>query len=386
MSERSPALVFPVEEYKQRVANVQRGMSEAGVDLLLVFWPENLCYLTGYHTLGYHTFQALLVPASGEPIFFVRRINKTTVDALAWIQRCDVFQDTENPIDVTARLITEGGWSRARVGIELDAWFLTTKNYQILCSKLPDMKVVDGSQIVNRVRLIKSPLEIQYIRQAARMAEASMRAAENTIRPGVRENEVAAEVHRALFNAGSEYLGHPPLLASGPRSALNMVAWSDRMIGPNEPIQIEPGGCLHRYHAVFIRTLFTGEPDKEFRKLCDLSAEGMQNAIDCMRPGITSGEVHDKVKEPARKAGYANLAVSRAGYSIGIGFPPDWGEGRTFSLWQGDNSPLQANMTIHVTPVLWHERCQVGLSETVLVTENGCDPITSYPRELLICR
>jgi Xaa-Pro dipeptidase len=385
MTTQGASLVFPVDEYKHRVANVQKAMAAADLELLLVFWPENLCYLTGYHTLGYHTFQALLVPSSGEPIFFVRRINKSTVDALAWISRCHVFQDTENPIDVTARLITEGGWSKARVGIEIDAWFLTTKNYQTLCSKLPNMKAIDGSQIVNRVRLFKSAREIEYIRQAARMAEASMKAAEDTIRPGVRENEVAAEVHRALFRAGSEYLGHPPLLASGPRSALNMVAWSDRVIGQNEPIQIEPGGCIHRYHAVFIRTLFTGTPDAEFQRLCDLSAEGMQNAIDFMRPGVTSGEVHDRVKDPARKAGFSHLAVSRAGYSIGIGFPPDWGEGRTFSLWDGDRTPLEANMTIHVTPVLWHERCQVGLSETVLITEKGCEPITSYRRELLLC-
>jgi Xaa-Pro dipeptidase len=211
-----------------------------------------------------------------------------------------------------------------------------------------------------------------------------MDAAVQAIRPGVRECDVAAEMHRALFRAGSDYLGHPPLLSSGPRAALNMATWSDRVIQANEPVQLEPGGCVKRYHAVFVRTLFTGQADAEFHRLSDIALEGMAECLTHMRPGITAGELHEYIKAPARKAGFGHLAFSRAGYSIGIGFPPDWGEGRTQSIKQSDPTVLQPNMVFHVTPVLWSPRCMVGSSETVRITEAGCEPLTRYPRELIL--
>jgi Xaa-Pro dipeptidase len=269
--------------------------------------------------------------------------------------------------------------------MELDAWFLTTRHFLALRECLGSgFAPADGSQIVNRVRLIKSEAELEYMRRAARAAEASTEAAVQAIRPGVRECDVAAEMHRALFRAGSDYLGHPPILGSGPRSALNMVSWSDRVIERDEPVQLEPGGCVHRYHAVFFRTLFTGRPDPEFVRLSDVSLEQMAEGVAHMRPGITSGELHDRIKAPARKAGLGHLAVSRAGYSIGIGFPPDWGEGRTQSIKQDDPTILEPNMVFHLTPVLWHARCLVGSSETVRVTETGCEVLTRYPRELIL--
>jgi len=378
-------LPFSLDEYGRRVTKVQQEMSRRDLDLLMVFWPENMYYLTGYHTLGYHTFQVLMVPSKGDPFFLVRRINRQSVLDLTWLSDCAVFEDTEDPIEGTARLIAEGGWVGRRVGMELDAWFLTTRHYLTLRERLGSrFAPVDGSQIVNRVRLIKSEAELAYMRRAARTAEASTEAAVQAIRPGVRECDVAAEMHRALFRAGSDYLGHPPLLGSGPRSALNMVSWSERVIQPDEPVQIEPGGCVRRYHAVFIRTIFTGQPDAEFARLSDVSLEQMAEGIAHMRPGITAGDLHDRIKAPARKAGFGHLAVSRAGYSIGIAFPPDWGEGRTQSIKQDDPTVLEPNMVFHLTPVLWHARCQVGSSETVRVAETGCEVLTRYPRELIV--
>jgi Xaa-Pro dipeptidase len=379
------SLPFALEEYRGRVTKVQEEMGRRGLDLLMVFWPENMYYLTGYQTLGYHTFQALMVPGRGDPFFLVRRINRQAVLDLSWLGDAAVFEDTEDPIEGTARLLVEGGWLGRRIGMELDAWFLTTRHFLALRERLGSgFSPADGSQIVNRLRLIKSDAELEYVRRAARAAEASTEAAVQAIRPGVRECDVAAEMHRALFRAGSDYLGHPPILGSGARAALNMVGWTDRVIQRDEPVQLEPGGCVQRYHAVFLRTVFTGRPDPELVRLSDVSLEQMAEGIAHMRPGITAGELHDRIKAPARKAGLGHLAVSRAGYSIGIGFPPDWGEGRTQSIKQDDPTVLEPNMVFHLTPVLWHARCLVGSSETVRVSQTGCEVLTRYPRELIV--
>lgn len=379
-------LAFSVTEYRQRLARVQAEMQARGLDVLMVYWPENIYYLTGYHTVGYFGYQALFVPGGGDPVMLVRRLERQNVQDLTWLDQCEVYQDTEDPLDVTARLLTDRGWAARSVGIELDAWFLTNRHFLGLRKRLASFEPTDASQLVNRIRLVKSEAELRYIRAAARTAEASAAAAVKAIRPGVRECEVAAEMHRALFRAGSTYLGHPPLLGSGPRSGRAFVTWSDRVIRVNEPVHIEPGGCVHRYHAVIIRTIHVGAPrDKKFLKLVDLSLEGLHEGLAKLRAGVTSGEVDDALKGPVRRAGLGETAFSRGGYSIGIGFPPDWGEGRTQSIKQGDPTVLQANMTFHVLSNLWYEgKTLVAFSETARVTDSGCEVLTRFPRELIV--
>jgi Xaa-Pro dipeptidase len=379
-------LAFSAAEYRQRLTRVQQELRKRDLDVLMVYWPENLYYLTGYHTLGYFGYQVLFVPASGDPLFLVRRLERQNVRDLTWLDHCEVYQDTEDPLDVTARVLNERGWASRAVGIELDAWFLTTRHFLGLRKRLASFDPTDASQLVNRIRLIKSAAELRYIRAAARACEASADAAVKAIRPGVREYEVAAEMHRALFQAGSTYLGHPPLLGSGPRSGRAFVTWSERAIRANEPVHIEPGGCVRRYHAVLIRTVHVGPPrDKKFLRLVDLSLEGLHDALATLRAGVTSAAVDDALKGPVRRAGLGETAFSRGGYSIGIGFPPDWGEGRTQSIKQGDPTVLQANMTFHLLSNLWYEgKTLVAFSETVRVTDSGCEVITRFPRELIV--
>jgi Xaa-Pro dipeptidase len=206
------------------------------------------------------------------------------------------------------------------------------------------------------------------------------------IRPGVPEHDVAAEMHRALFQAGSTYLGHPPLFGSGPRSGRAFVTWSARRIRTNEPVHIEPGGCVNRYHAVLIRTIHVGPPrDKKFLRLVDLSLQGLADGLSKLRAGVTSAEVDDALKGPVRRAGLGETAFSGGGYSVGIGFPPDWGEGRTQSIKQGDSTVLQANMTFHVLSNLWYEgKTLVAFSETARVKNGPCEVLTRAPRELTV--
>jgi len=389
MDESRRELAFAVEEYKGRLRNVQQEMQRRGIDLLMVFWPENIYYLTGYHTHGYFRFQVLLVPSDKDPVLIVRAIDRQIALDLTWLGKCEVYPDNEDPLDVTVRVLKDHGWEQVRTGVELDGWFLTTRNFLILRQRLWKTDPIDASQLINRARLVKSEQELIYMRKAARAVEASMQAGLDAIRVGVPEHAVAAEMHRGLFDAGSEYLGHPPLIGSGPRSDLYRVfdTWSDRVIQADDPVTIEPGGCVKRYHALFVRTIHMGPPkDKTFLKLVDLSLEGLRAGMSCMRAGATSAEVYDAVKGPARKAGFDHhTATSRCGYSIGIGFPPDWGEGRTQSIKQDDPTVLQENMTFHLMPSLWYEdKALICFSETVRVTKTGAEALTNFPRELFV--
>jgi Xaa-Pro dipeptidase len=379
-------LPFSLAEYRSRLAMVHAEMRRRGLDLLLVFWPENIYYLSGYHTLGYFGFQVLFVPLGSAPCLLVRQTERQNTVDLTYLDDLEFYQDTEDPLGVMVRAMISCDWDRRNIGIEFDAWFLTTRNFLNLKSRLDGFNPSDASQLVNKIRLIKSEQEIGYIRQAARAAEASLHAGLDVIHAGVREYEVAAEMHRALLRAGSEYLGHPPLLGSGPHSARGTATWSDRVIREGDPIMVEPGGCVKRYHAMFIRTMHMKQPkDKTFLRLVELSLEGLLNGLATVRAGVTSAEVDDSLKARARDAGFGHFATSRGGYSVGIGFPPDWSEGRTLAIKQGDPTILQANMTFHLLSNLWYEdKSLVSFSETIRVTDTGCEVLTNFPRELFV--
>jgi Xaa-Pro dipeptidase len=385
MPQAKHELPFSLEEYDGRVAKVRARLEERGLDALLVYWPENIYYLTGYDTLGYFNYQLLVLPRTGEPFFVIRRLERQNALDITWLEACEVYQDTEDPAETTIAALRRRGLADKQLGVELDAWFLTTRNYLKLAAALGPDRLVDASQLVNRIRLVKSAREIEYVRAAARTVEAAAQAAIRAMRVGATENDVAAALYQAEIRAGSEYTGHASLISSGPRSSRSFATWSGRTLQAGDPISLEPGGSVRRYHAALIRTLSMGEPrDETIVRMAEASLEGLGDGLSFIKAGVTPHEVDRVTKAAPRRAGFGQFCTSRAGYSIGIGFPPDWGEGRTLGMREGEHTPLEANMTFHFMNIIWYEGVtSVGFSETIRVTDSGCEVITNFPRELM---
>src|SRR5262245_14809109 len=152
-------------------------MADRSLDGLLIHTPENICYLTGYHTTGYYMFQMLVVGRSGDPVLVTRLIERTNVDGFAWLDDAVAYADTEDPLAVTARVIADLGLSRGRLGVERSGWFLSLDRYRQLGTLLAGTELVDGSRVVEQERAVKSPAEIARIREAAAIADQAVQAA-----------------------------------------------------------------------------------------------------------------------------------------------------------------------------------------------------------------
>lgn len=199
-------LMFSVEEFRTRLEKTRERLRERGLAGMLVHTPENIYYLSGYHTPGYYAYQTMLVPADPgkPPVLVVRRLEESNVREFSWIDTRRVYTDVEDPIELTAAVVREGGLERAKLGVEKNAWFLTVANLEALARLLPGATLADGSGTVEQGRVIKSPAEIEYIRKGARAAEAAMRTALETTAAGKTEDEVAAETYRtAIWQAAS---------------------------------------------------------------------------------------------------------------------------------------------------------------------------------------
>lgn len=383
MPSSNEGLPFTVEEYRSRLARVRMGLAQRGPEVLLVTAPENIYYLSGYHTLGYFTFQMLIVHATEDPVLFTRGVNIDTARELSWLTRIEGYEDTQDPIERLHEVLTAYSLGSAEIGTQDRDWYFSYGQRVDLQHKLPATRFVDCSGLIEQIRLVKSPREIEYIEEAARTVGASLEAAIGAVQSGRRDSDVAAAMHRASIEAGSEYLGHPPMICVGASAGRQFATWNREVIRSEDVVYLEAGGSFKRYNAAQSRTVLVGQPSKEWRRIASASKDALEAAIAAIRPGVLSGEVDRAGQSVIAEAGLSEYSKHRTGYSMGIGFPPDWGEGRTLSIKKDDTTALESDMVFHLIPDMKVAgRGGAVFSDLVLVTETGSRTLTTFPRQL----
>jgi Xaa-Pro aminopeptidase len=374
----NPNLPFSLTEYQSRLAKVREGLRQRGIDACLISIPENIYYLTGFTSTGYYMYQTLILPAEGDPLFVTYLEEKINVIRRSWMERYMTYSVIEDPIEVTFQAVREMGLEDKVLAIEESGFFFPIRTWKQLVAQLPRARWVDGSGVVEQARLIKSEAEIGYIRQGAKAAMEGMKAAIAAIERGKTENDLAAEVYGATLRHGSEYPGSPPYVVSGERSGLPHGTWEGRVLRDGDIIFLEHSGCIKRYSAAMMRTCFLGDPPDVVKRTADIILQGIQKAIDTIRPGVTSGEVDAACRQTILNAGF-NDYTHETGYSIGVAYPPGWNESHIMNLHPGDDTVLVPNMVFHLVPslIIPEMSGHVGFSDTVVVTETGREVLTN---------
>ncbi|MDE0703779.1 MAG: Xaa-Pro peptidase family protein [Rhodospirillaceae bacterium] len=374
-------LAFPIETYRARLASVQSDLTDKGLAGCLLFDPENIYWLTGYQTIGYFTFQALYVSATGLPTLVSRFVNRDLALAHPTIGDVAAVTDTDDPIGRLIAFLKDGG--RAPLGIETTSWYLTAQDYTRLMASDAG-PFADWTGVIEAWRPAKSDAEIERMRRAARAAEAGLDAAIKAVAPGKTENDIAAAMFEASIAAGSEYLGHPPLVVTGETTALCFAMWRRRTVEVGDVVLLETAGCIDRYHAMLSRPVVVGEPQTRHRQAADALRDVLEAAVESIRPGRTSGEVDERCRQVVERQGLGRYFKHRAAYGIGIGFPPNWSEGHIYAIRPDDPLVLEPNMTFHVIPTLFLDDFGMCFSDSVQVTEDGCELLTQFPRDLFV--
>lgn len=353
-------------------------MAERRLDVLLVHTPENIFYLTGYQTPGYYWHQALIVPLDSDPVFIPPPHEASLVPEFCWVEDVRMFPDTSDWSAVTAGVLEDKGLRSAVVGIEERSWYLTVENRDRMGLLLPRLGFKNASGLIESVRLIKSPKELEYMREAARMSSAGMAAGIDAVTDGATELEVAAAVHAALDLAGSEYTGLPAFITSGIRSELVHATWSSKQIESGDLVFLEIPGSHNRYHAAHSRSVFVGEP-RDTVLVADRTARtALERAKFVVRSGVEARRVFEAGSAVINGSGLPYKQGRRIAYGIGIAFPPGWDEGDILSINAEETMLLQPGMTFHlITTMRLPGIGAFGCSDTVLVTETGSETLTS---------
>jgi len=375
-------LPFDATEYERRQATLRARMEERGLDAVLLSGPENQYYVTGYETTGFHSFpQTLILPRSASPVLVTRRLEEGNA-AAAYQLACRSYRDDQDPADALALALRDLGLADKPLGVEKAVPWLTVRLFEGLRQALPRATLIDVSGLVELQRAVKSPAEIAYMRQAAVAVAAGMRAGLAAIRDGANEREIAAVVFPARILAGSHFVRNPTYITAGPRSALAHATWLGKTLARGDVVFLEMGANARHYDAALIRTAVVGPPSEPLRRAADASLAGLAAAIAAVHAGVPASEVYRATRDAVAKEGCEQFFLHRAGYGIGIEFLT-WIERGGVSLDAGSPTILQPNMTLHLVPYLLLPGLgSVGFSETVRVTETGCEVLTRCPRAL----
>jgi ectoine hydrolase len=385
---------FEEAEFAARVSATKKRLAAAGLDALVVCDPANMNYLTGYDGWSFYVHQCVIVAQDlDEPLWIgrgqdVNGAKLTTIlshDNIVGYSDDHVQSTVKHPMQVVARTLGERGLGEKRIGVEADSYYFTAKSLEVLRKELPNARFEDAGVLVNWVRAVKSDAEIALMKQAARIAERIMQTAVDEIGVGVRQCDVAAAIQAAAARGTEEYGGdYPaivPLMPTGVGTSCPHITWLDEPFAAEAGTSIEIAGVRHRYHVPMTRTVYLGTPPKKMRDAAEVVVEGISAGLAAAKPGAMARDVHAAWTKTIERHGL--FKDSRCGYSVGLNYPPDWGE-RTISLRSIDETVLRPNMTIHFMPGIWLDDWGIAISEAIRITETGVETFCNFPRKLFV--
>lgn len=381
-------VAFPEEEYHERVRKIRKEMEAEGLDALLITYPCNLYYASGYYTFGVGNHACLVLPLDGDAALQLTSMEIPAGVVNSWVKKFVVaeWQGQGSAGEQLAELVREMGLESGRLGIEPSRPGLMPPVLQSLQSSLYLSELVDASDLVGRVRLVKSPLEIDYMRKAASYTKAALSASLTAIRPGILDNDVARVGYDAMIAAGSEFMSVQPIVSSGRRTSYGHTTYRRTPMQIGDNVFLEYGGAHQRYTAPMMRTAVIGEPSDDVLRVADAVKDTVSTIIEEARPGRTGHDVAMAARKVyARVEDMAHFGGTY-GYNVGIGFPPTWSESLTWFA-EGVEQELVSGMTFHM-PITYRApgRFGVGISETIAITRDGCEMLTEEERDLYVVR
>lgn len=386
-------LPFTSEEYSQRLNKVRAAMEKAGIEVLVVSDPSNMAWLTGYDGWSFYTHQAVLVSHDDDPVWWGRTQDGNGARRTVYMDHDHIVgypdhyvQSTErHPHQHLAGLMAERGLT-GRVGVEMDNYYYSAAAHSHLRAEIPDSSMHDATGLVNWQRAVKSPQELDYMRAAGKIVELIHDRILEMAEPGVRKNELVAEIYRTGIigteEHGGDYPAIAPLLPTGPDASAPHLTWDDRKLEKGAGTFFEVAGCVKRYHVPLCRTVYLGEPPQEMLNGEKALIEGLEAGLDAARAGNRAADVANALFEALERAGIHK--EGRCGYPIGLSYPPDWGE-RTISFRPTDQTILEPGMTFHFMPGLWMDDWGLEITESIVIQPEGpAETLATYPRELFV--
>jgi Xaa-Pro dipeptidase len=362
-------------------------MRRRGLAALLVYAQESHFYLTGFDTSGYVFYQVGIITADARPtLVLTRRPDQFQALDASLYDDVRLWYNAEdaNPAGELKAILLELGLAGERVGIELATYGLTPANWRATEAELsPGFRLEDASDLVRRLRLSKSPAEIDMMRSSARVCDEAVRAIVAAARPGVLDSAATAAGVARMLELGSDMPAMGPLVNSGPRAIYGRGIGGPRVLEDTDTVMIELAASWCRYHTILEHTVVIGRPDPRQERMHAVVAEAMREIVAHARPGRRLGELDDIHRRVLDAGGYAQSRFSACGYAIGATFRPSWMDVPPM-IYSGNPLVMEPGMAFFVH-VLVADRAiglAAGVGQSFIVTEGEAEVLSRLPLDL----
>jgi Xaa-Pro aminopeptidase len=357
--------------HEERAMKAVDALREGGVDALLLFPGADIGYFAGF-TIGMsERLAAALIPVDGEPVLIVNQLEEELRGQEPWIKDVDIWPEHEDPIETLAENLERRNLNNAVIGVSEDApWGWINR----LRARLPDVHVVDATEFLTEVRMVKTPQELDWMRMACAVTDRALEASFEQLRSGMTEIELANVISNEMQSSGSPAFN---IVLFGERAALPHGRPSGRTLKPGDTILVDTGTTIHGYYSDLTRTVFYGEPTKRQREIYDVVYEANRVGYEAVRPGVTSELVDAAARKVIDEAGFGEYFIHRLGHGVGL-------QGHERPYLVKDNSlELEPGMTFTIEPGIYVVgEIGVRVEDTVVCTPEGCERMTRMSREM----
>ena len=380
------ALHFSNQEFSQRKAKVLQSMKEQNLDAILMFRQESMYWLTGYDTFGYVFFQTLILDNKGNVILLTRAPDLRQAQNTSNIEdiRIWVDKDGSNPTDDLKNILDELSLKGKKVGVEYEAYGLTGRNALRLNKSLENYcNIEDQSELITKIRVVKSSEEIVYVKKAAELADLALDQAWKHTKAGASEAKILAEMQKIVLEGGGDYPANEYIIGSGHNALLCRYQSEKRILSDTDQLSIEWAGTYKHYHSAMFRTIAVGKSNPKHIKMHQACLEALQNCEKKLIPGNTVGEVFDVHAQTFDNHGYNKSRMNACGYSLGSTFSPNWMDWPM--LYTGNPYKIVPGNIFFMHMILMDSdnNLAMNLGETYLVTENGNERLGKQKLDLV---
>lgn len=381
------ALHFAKSEYEVRIAATLKAMETEGLDGLLMFQQESMYYLTGYDTFGFCFFQCLYLGSDGKLALLTRSADLRQAQHTSIIEDIRVWADEAGaePAALLRDMLESLGARGKRLGIETNSYGLTHFNGRALeAALLSFCKLTEATQLVNRLRVVKSPAELKYVRKAGELADDALKAAIRKTKAGADEGEILAAQQGAIFAGGGDYPGNEFIIGSGRDALLCRYKSGRRKLSKRDQLTLEWAGVYRHYHAAFMRTIIIGKPQKQHLAMDEAAREALAAVEAKLMPGHTAGDVFEAQARVMAAHGMERHTLNACGYSLGAKFTPSWMDAPMF--YSGNRHPIEPGMVLFTHMIIMDSDsgCAFCLGRTYIVGEKRPEPVSRHSLDMII--
>ena len=380
-------LHFNRAEYDRRIKATIAAMQKQGLDGLLMFQQESMYYLTGYDTFGFCFFQCLYLGADGKLALLTRSADLRQAQHTSIIEDIRIWTDAAGakPATQLRDMLESLGARGKRLGIENQSYGLTHANGKQVDAALDGFaKLSDASDLVNMIRVVKSPAELKYVRKAGELGDAALKAAVRKTKAGADEGEILAAQQGAVFAGGGDYPANEFIIGSGRDALLCRYKSGRRNLAKKDQLTLEWAGVYRHYHAAFMRTLIIGKPSKQHIAMDQAAREALAAVEEQLVPGRTAGEVFAAHARVMDAHGMKDHRLNACGYSLGAKFTPSWMDSPMF--YKDNPVVIEPGMVFFAHMILMNSEVGAAycLGRTYIIGENRPEPVSKAPLEMII--